>query len=171
GMLSATVFGQPPAPEKTAKGAAICLQGAEKDAENCTSEKPPKAQKSPSAVSRASHVGSKTALEEVSSAVERRWILGVRWSPSTTGCVITSVVQSSPADRAGLVAGDRILTVNGQQVGWRDGESFPLHHAVDLAPTRNGHLLVQRASSGVVQAISVRMTTIAESMGHRYQFD
>lgn len=154
GMLSATVFGQSPKPNAfTQRGPDPVVNQSKR------SDAPPL----PAA--------SKKIQEQPPGECEpkkavRRWILGVRSRPSNTGCLITSVVPRSPAERAGLAAGDRILAVNGRQVGWLEGQLHPLHQAIDAASKRTGHLLVQRGSSGSVQAISIRMSTIAESLGH-----
>nr|WP_286177396.1 PDZ domain-containing protein [Rhodopirellula sp. JC639] len=96
----------------------------------------------------------------------RRWILGVRCKPTTAGCVVTSVVPGSAAERAGLIAGDRILTVDGTQVGWHGDRLTPLHQAVDAAPSRRVRLLVQRAESGLIRPLPATLHTMLEALGH-----
>ena len=96
----------------------------------------------------------------------RRWILGVRSTSTATGCVITSVIESSAAKQAGLAVGDRILAVDGKQVGWIGRKRVPLHRAVDSSPTRQLCLLVQRSGSGALQSLRLKLKTLPESLGH-----
>lgn len=96
----------------------------------------------------------------------RRWILGVRSTPTAAGCVITAVLPGSAAERCGLSVGDRILTVNGHQVGLLGDRLIRLDRAIDLAPSRQTWLLVQRGGSGMVQPLRATLQTLFECLGH-----
>ncbi|MEO1525381.1 MAG: PDZ domain-containing protein [Planctomycetota bacterium] len=97
---------------------------------------------------------------------ERRWILGVRAKPTFTGCVVTEVIRGSAAAKAGVSVGDRILCIGGRQVGWVDARRVDLGQAVDCSPTAATQLLAQKASTGRVVAIAVRLQTLEETLGH-----
>jgi len=58
------------------------------------------------------------------SATERRWRLGVQSRDTDTGVKIVEVVRGTAAHRAGLEAGDTIISVNGYQVGYVDGQLY-----------------------------------------------
>lgn len=98
--------------------------------------------------------------------VARRWILGVRSTPTAAGCVVTAVLSGSAAQRCGLSVGDRILTVNGHQVGLLGDRIIRLDRAVDLTPSRQTWLLVQRGGSGMVQPLRATLQTLVECLGH-----
>ena len=115
-----------------------------------------------------------TATETVGSVVEtttqargpRRWILGVRAKPTFTGCVVVEVLPGSAAEKVGLSVGDRILCVGGRQVGWVDSRRVAIDRAVDCSPTAATRLLAQKASTGRVVTIAVRLQTLNEALGH-----
>lgn len=166
GMLSATVFGQSPASEKAALAKATRTANALSQGSS-----------SPAAVSQVRRPAAKplTAPEPLTTSGPlttsetmgtRRWILGVRSKATSTGCVITSVIPGSPAARSGLTVGDRILTVNGTQVGWLADRLTSLHRQIDASPRRVIPLLVQRNGSGKVSVYRVRLTTLSETLGH-----
>ncbi|MCS7470268.1 PDZ domain-containing protein [Stieleria sp. ICT_E10.1] len=96
----------------------------------------------------------------------RRWILGVRSTPTAAGCVVTAVLPGSAAERCGLAVGDRILTVGGQQVGLLGDRLIRLDQAIDSASSRQTCLLVQRGGSGMVQPLTPILQTLYECLGH-----
>ena len=96
----------------------------------------------------------------------RRWILGVRVKPTFTGCVVQEVIPGSPAKKAGLSTGDRILCVAGRQVGWVDSNRVALDRTLDRLPNAATHLLAQKASTGRIVTIAVRLQTLHEALGH-----
>ncbi len=96
----------------------------------------------------------------------RRWILGVRSTPTAAGCVVTAVLPGSAAQRCGLSVGDRILTVNGHQVGLLGDRHVRLDRAIDSAPGRQAWLLVERSGSGMVQPLRATLQTLFECLGH-----
>ncbi|QEG00690.1 zinc metallopeptidase RseP [Stieleria maiorica] len=174
GMLSATVFGQgaeEPLPNRP-QACQVRLAGEGKtgdhgtgDGDSATSDQDAANSRTPGANS-ASISRRESASHEPLSSAARRWILGVRCKPTTAGCVVTSVVPGSAAERVGLIAGDRILTVDGTQVGWHGDRLNPLHQAVDEAPTRRVRLLVQRAESGLIRPLHATLQTMLETLGH-----
>lgn len=54
------------------------------------------------------------------------WHLGVYGRYTSTGHLLTEIVAGSPAAAAGLEPGDRIISVNGQQVGEVLGTRYPI---------------------------------------------
>ncbi|MEL6107050.1 MAG: PDZ domain-containing protein [Planctomycetota bacterium] len=96
----------------------------------------------------------------------RRWILGVRVKATFTGCLVQEVVPGSPAKKAGLSTGDRILCVAGRQVGWVDSRRVALDRTLDRLPNAATHLLAQKASTGRIVTIAVRLQTLHEALGH-----
>jgi uncharacterized lipoprotein YbaY len=54
------------------------------------------------------------------------WRIGVAIENTEAGVTLTDVERGSPADRAGLVRGDSIVSVKGYQVGYVDGSLFDL---------------------------------------------
>ena len=171
GMLSATVFGQSPASEKAALAKATRTASApSQGSDSPTADSPAAVSQAhkPAAVTlpAARTLTSSEPLTMSATIGARRWILGVRSKATSTGCVITSVVPGSPAARSGLTVGDRILTVNGTQVGWLADRLTSLHHQIDASPRRVIPLLVQRSGSGKVHVYRVRLTTLSETLGH-----
>lgn len=147
GMLSATVFGQTPASTERLPQTANSIASTE-------SSRPTSAS------------GDVAAEPTVRRFAARCWILGVRSIPTFTGCVVTSVVPGSPAEQAGLVAGDRIMTINGRQVGWIGETLAPLDQAVDESPSRHVQILVQRVRSKSIRSLQASLASWDESLGH-----
>lgn len=87
------------------------------------------------------------------------WFLGVTVSYRDIGAECTTVVRRSPAQQAGLEAGDLIVSVNGYQVGRVNGRLFPLERELDLRADRRGRvqLLVQDHRSGRLAKVDVRL--------------
>lgn len=55
---------------------------------------------------------------------QRKWRLGVYSKDTDTGVLIMDVVRGSAAERAGLETNDRIIAVNGYQVGYVNGQLY-----------------------------------------------
>lgn len=55
---------------------------------------------------------------------QRKWRLGVYSKDTDTGVLIMDVVRGSAAERAGLEINDRIIAINGYQVGYVNGQLF-----------------------------------------------
>ncbi|MCD0463462.1 PDZ domain-containing protein [Roseiconus lacunae] len=94
----------------------------------------------------------------------RRWILGVRTNPTGSGAVVTSVSPLSAAEQAGIEAGDRIIAIDGRQVGWIGDDSVPLHRLVDASPSGVARLLILKRSSSL-RTVVVQLQTIGETLG------
>jgi uncharacterized lipoprotein YbaY len=92
-----------------------------------------------------------------------RWQLGVGVQNTNTGILLTQVVPGSPAANQGLMVGDRILAVCGQQVGYVDGRLVDLGDAINryISPTRQITLLVLTARG----QLRSRPLTLASSAG------
>ena len=88
-----------------------------------------------------------------------RWWLGVYAYNTSTGVAITRVVPNSPAARAGLEPRDRIVTVEGFQVGYLHRRLYPLGPELQLRADPNGQvrLLVQNWHNGELTNMDVRM--------------
>jgi serine protease Do len=87
-------------------------------------------------------------LEE--GAVTRGW-LGMSVFPvdklgRNTGALVASVVGGSPADTAGLVAGDYVLALNGKPVSVRFMEQVPTFYQqiAELRPGKTAEILIER---------------------------
>jgi hypothetical protein len=72
----------------------------------------------------------------------RRWLLGVFAYNTDTGIVITRVVPRSAAARVGLEPGDRIVSVDGYQVGWVQDHLYPLGEELQRQAGRRGRVLL-----------------------------
>ncbi|MCA8999579.1 MAG: YbaY family lipoprotein [Planctomycetaceae bacterium] len=55
---------------------------------------------------------------------QRKWRLGVYSKDTDTGVTIAEVMRGSAADRAGLEVNDRIIAINGYQVGYVNGQLY-----------------------------------------------
>ncbi|MCC9645089.1 PDZ domain-containing protein [Rhodopirellula sp. JC740] len=88
------------------------------------------------------------------------WYLGVFGKYGDRGLLLTEVHASTPAARAGLEPGDRLLTVNGHQVGDRPGGRLNLDDALQRYSGRSGwvRLLVQDHRTQRLINVDVRLT-------------
>jgi membrane-associated protease RseP (regulator of RpoE activity) len=84
--------------------------------------------------------------------------------PVELGAVIVSVVPGSPAERAALQAGDRIIAVDGKRVGFDRGLAEVL---ADYAPGERVVLAVTRADDDSLE-IRVRLAEHPEVRGRAY---
>ena len=152
GLLSATVFAQSPLPESDRetnfRNRLVAVKAGQESAERI-------GQKHPVAADSRRNFPS-----------PRRWILGIRSTSTSAGCVITAVIKGSAAEKAGLTVGDRVITVDGKQVGWIGRHLAALHRAVDAAPAGKTRLLVQKSAAGNFQSVSIRLRTVEESLGN-----
>jgi hypothetical protein len=75
----------------------------------------------------------------------RRWRLGVFAYNTDTGVVVTRLLPNSAARQAGLERGDRIVAVEGLQVGWVNDRLYPLGEELQRRAGRGGYvsLLIQ----------------------------
>ena len=88
-----------------------------------------------------------------------RWWLGVYAYNTPTGVVITRVVPGSPAARAGLEPRDRIVTVEGYQVGYLHRRLYALGPELQLRADPSGRvlLLVQNWRNDELTNMDVRL--------------
>lgn len=93
--------------------------------------------------------------------VRPRWQLGVHAYNTRSGVVLTQVVRGSAAFQAGLERGDRIVTVNGYQVGIVDDRLFYLGEELQRRADRRGRvlLLVENVRNSELINIDVQMTS------------
>ena len=75
--------------------------------------------------------------------------MGVRVRNLDTGVELTQVFPGSPAERAGLQPGDRIITVGGYQVGYVGDKLYDLSDEVARRANQNG----------IVRAVSLQQRT------------
>ncbi|MCC9600214.1 PDZ domain-containing protein [Stieleria sp. JC731] len=152
GMVSASVFGQPP---KDLPPESATTQLTESVSTPQVKHSQPSEQ---------DFIASTPTNIEFVVSHPRKWILGVRINDTSLGAVVTSVVPMSAAENAGLESGDRIIAVDGQQVGWVGGQTVSLHHLVDASPNGVARILVQKRSSNL-KVVLVRLQTLGESLG------
>lgn len=88
-----------------------------------------------------------------------RWLLGVQTDTLDTGERIRRVTPRSPAERAGLEAGDTILTVAGYQVGRVDGRTYSLDDELRRRVANDGRvrLLVQNTRDSRLLNVDVQL--------------
>ncbi|GAA5508602.1 PDZ domain-containing protein [Novipirellula caenicola] len=87
------------------------------------------------------------------------WHLGVFGHYTTTGHLLTQVFPNTPAARAGLEPGDRIITVNGYQVGDVLNRQYPIDVLIQrhASPTGFVRLLVQNRRTLRLHNLDVRL--------------
>lgn len=97
---------------------------------------------------------------------QARWWLGVYASNTTSGVLITRVTPGSPAARAGLEPRDRIVTVEGFQVGYLHRRLYALGPELQLRADPNGQvrLLVQNWRNGELANMDVRLAPSRQRM-------
>ena len=90
-----------------------------------------------------------------------RWWLGVYAYNTPGGVFVTRVIPNSPAARAGLEPRDRIVTVEGYQVGYVGRRLYALGPELQLRAGRGGEvlLLVQDWRNGELTNIGVRLSS------------
>jgi hypothetical protein len=89
----------------------------------------------------------------------RRWRLGVFAHNTDTGVVVTRVQPDSAARQAGLERGDRIVAVEGFQVGWVNDRLYPLGEELQRRAGRGGHasLLIQNVRNQRLVNVGVEL--------------
>jgi uncharacterized lipoprotein YbaY len=88
-----------------------------------------------------------------------RWRLGVYSKDTETGVRIVQVVSGSAAARAGLEAEDTIITVNGYQVGYINGQLYDCASEFERSATTDGwvRILVQNNRNGQLMNLPVKL--------------
>lgn len=95
----------------------------------------------------------------------RKWVLGVRARATGVGCLVTEVVAGSAAASVPLAIGDRILAIDGKQVGWIGPRCVSLYKLIDQSPTRATRILVQKRVTGRLSLLSVQLKTPHQTLG------
>lgn len=87
------------------------------------------------------------------------WHLGVHGHYTSTGHLLTQVFPNTPAARAGLEPGDRIVTVNGFQVGNVNDRQYPIDFLLQRYASPQGfvRLLVQNRRTLQLVNLDVRL--------------
>ncbi|QDT17973.1 PDZ domain-containing protein [Alienimonas californiensis] len=90
---------------------------------------------------------------------DRDSVFGVYAYNTSEGVTVTGVIPNSPAARTGLERGDRILTVDGFQVGYVRGRLYPLGQEIRRRAGRGGEvtLLVQNVRNRQLLNVDVRI--------------
>lgn len=88
------------------------------------------------------------------------WYLGVYGTYTPTGMLLTQVYPGTAADRVGLEVGDRIVAVNGHQLGVVLGTRVTLDRALQRHANLSGwvRLLVQDVRTDQLTNVDVRLT-------------
>lgn len=91
------------------------------------------------------------------------WQLGITVDNTTAGVVIRNVQPRSAAERAGLEAGDIILTVAGFQVGYVDNRLFDVGEEIRRRVDAQGsaRMLVQDLRTGKVNLLNVNLQNVS----------
>ena len=94
------------------------------------------------------------------------WQLGITVDNTTSGVVVRGVQPRSAAERAGLEAGDIILTVGGFQVGYVDNRLFDVGEEIRRRVDAQGsvRMLVQDLRTGKVNLLSVNLQNVSVSV-------
>ncbi len=100
--------------------------------------------------------------------LRRRWILGVQADATGTGYLVRQVQPHSAAGRIGLEPGDRIITVDGWQVGLVGHRMQRLGDTLERQGGQDGNvrLLVQNRRNGRLVALNVRLRHPIQHLGH-----
>ncbi|WP_437194210.1 YbaY family lipoprotein [Planctomicrobium sp. SH527] len=96
----------------------------------------------------------------------RKWLLGVYSKDLDTGVRIHEVVTGRAAHRAGLEVNDQIISVNGYQVGYVNGQLFDCGTEFDRLADQNGwvNLLVQNARDRSLVNVPVQLDSRFSSL-------
>lgn len=96
-----------------------------------------------------------------SSSRQPRWRLGVYSKDTDAGVRIVQVVSGSAAAQAGLEADDTIITVNGYQVGYVNGQLYDCASEFERSATADGwvRMLVQNNRNGQLMNLPVKLET------------
>lgn len=100
--------------------------------------------------------------------VPRRWILGVQADATETGYLIRHVEPNGAARQVGLEPGDRIVTIDGIQIGLIGHRSVRLSDTLERQGGHDGRvrLLVQNRRSGRLVSLRVRLLHPNQHLGH-----
>ena len=102
------------------------------------------------------------------SGEHRRWVLGVRAEPTDTGYRIDRVEIASAALLAGLERNDRIIAIDGQQVGYVGTKIIHLARVLDQKGGLDGRvqLLIQDHRTGRLVSRTTKLRRLMHHIGH-----
>ncbi|QDT13806.1 PDZ domain-containing protein [Planctomycetes bacterium K23_9] len=108
------------------------------------------------------------SASNVASKRHRRWILGVRSHATQTGCLVEYVQLSSAAQKLGLEIGDRIVAVDGKQVGYIGGRLVSLARTLEQGGSYDGRvrILVQNRRNGRLVSMNANLRSPIAHLGH-----
>jgi uncharacterized lipoprotein YbaY len=88
------------------------------------------------------------------------WTFGARGVSTRTGVLLRDIVSNSPATRAGLRAGDYVVTVGGSQVGLVGGRLYDLEEEINNRADNNGtvSILVFNSTSARLEPIEIQLS-------------
>ena len=94
-----------------------------------------------------------------STQTAQRWRLGIYPEDTETGVVVKEVVRGSAAERAGLEVNDRVVSVQGYQVGYVNGVVFDIGQEMERHADANGwvRILVQDNRNGRLMNLPVQL--------------
>ncbi len=100
--------------------------------------------------------------------VRRRWVLGVRADATEAGYLIRHVESHSAASQVGLEAGDRLVAIDGIQIGLLGRRSVRLSDTLERQGGRDGHilLLVHNRRNGRLVSLNVPLRHPSQHLGH-----
>lgn len=100
--------------------------------------------------------------------VRRRWILGVHADVTESGYLIRHVEHHSAASRIGLEPGDRIVTINGVQIGLIGHRTIQLIDTLEREGGHDGHvrLLIQNRRNSRLVSVKVQLRHPNQHLGH-----
>ena len=98
----------------------------------------------------------------------RNWVLGVRADATDTGYLVRRVEHSSAALQYGLEVGDRIIAINGTQIGQIGNRVVRLGDQLELEGGQDGRvlLLVQNRRNGRLVPLQVTLRHPTRQLGH-----
>ncbi|TWU07716.1 hypothetical protein [Stieleria varia] len=101
-------------------------------------------------------------------AYQTRWLLGVVAQPTDAGYVIQRTEMESAAEQLAFKPGDRVIAVNGQQIGWIGQKLVPLRETLQHAGGRHGkvRLLIQDCRTARLSAVAVQLRSLGSHLGH-----
>lgn len=87
------------------------------------------------------------------------WTLGVRGDSTDTGFLVSQVTSGGPADRARIQPGDRIVTIDGYQVGILNERLHDLTTEINRRADSTGavRLLIQDGQNGRLATVRVQL--------------
>ena len=98
----------------------------------------------------------------------RRWVLGVRAEATEAGYLVRFVQPGSSAHRIGLEKGDRVIAVDGEQIGYVGSRLVPMSETLDRNGGEDGRvrLLVQNHRNRRLVSLRATLRSPIQILGH-----